>query len=65
LLWADIYYLGYRSLHWATYGTRPLWDASETDFDRIPFRVHPGFNWSSPEPDVCQMFGWKPRSRFN
>ena len=46
-------------VHWATYGTRPLWDKPASDFQRIDFRVNPGLNFSSPE--VCKYFGWTQR----
>ena len=63
ILWIhriDIYYLGYRSLHWITYGSRPLWDESEFKFDRIPFKANPNLNFNSSE--FCEKFGWKKRT---
>jgi len=58
--WKDFYYLGYRSVHWVTYGTRPIWDRSNLDFKRIPFRANPDLNFSSPE--ICHLFGWQKRT---
>jgi len=60
LYWNDIYYLGYRSVHWMTYGTRPIWDRPSPDFKRIQLRAHPDLNFSSPE--ICHLFGWKKRA---
>ena len=56
----DLYYFGYRSVHWITYGTRPLWDSSEWKFERIAFKTNANLNFSSSE--ICEKFGWKKRT---